>query len=171
MLLKKKINNYRTWIGYSFVDNKFEFDDINAGNTFPGNFDITHQLIWSHSYEWQNFNISLGWSLRTGTPLTKAVGIIEAGNDAFIDFAEFNGERLPSYHKLDISATYKFNISKNEKWKGKIGLAILNIYDQENVLSREYQIRRDPKDGSNVLREIDNSSLGITPNFVFRIDF
>ncbi len=171
VLLKKKINNYRTWIGYSFVDNEFTFDNINQGNSFPGNFDITHQLIWSHSYEWQNFNLSLGWSLRTGVPYTKALGIIEVGNDAFIDFAEFNGERLSNYHKLDISATYKFNISKNEKWKGKIGLAILNIYDQKNVLSREYQIRRNTEDGSNILREIDNSSLGITPNLVFRIDF
>jgi outer membrane receptor for ferrienterochelin and colicin len=171
VLLKKKINNYRTWIGYSYVDNKFEFDSINDGDDFSGNFDITHQLIWSQSLEWKDFNLSLGWSLRTGTPFTKAEGIIEDGFDTFIDFGEFNGERLPAYHKLDISATYKFDISNDKKWKGKIGLAILNIYDRENVLRREYHIRRDPVDGSNVLRQIDNSSLGITPNLVFRVDF
>ena len=171
VLLKKKVNNYRTWIGYSLIDNEFTFDEINDGNSFPGNFDITHQLIWSHSYEWRNFNLSLGWNLRTGIPYTKAIGITEVSNDAFIDFAEINGERLPNYHRLDISGTYKFNFSENEKWKGKIGLALLNIYDNRNILSRVYQIRRSSEDGSNIIREVDKSSLGITPNLVFRIDF
>ncbi len=171
VLLKKKINNYRTWIGYSLIDNEFTFEEINNGKSFPGNFDITHQLIWSHSYEWQNFNLSMGWSLRSGIPYTEALGITEVGNDAFIDFGEINGKRLPNYHRLDISATYRFNFSENEKWKGKIGLAILNMYDHENILSRNYQIRRSTEDGSNIIKEIDKSSLGITPNLVFRIEF
>jgi hypothetical protein len=113
----------------------------------------------------------LGWSLRSGIPYTEALGITEVGNDAFIDFGEINGKRLPNYHRLDISATYRFNFSENEKWKGKIGLAILNMYDHENILNRDYQIRKSTEDGSNIIKEIDKSSLGITPNLVFRIEF
>ncbi|MCK5400081.1 MAG: TonB-dependent receptor [Flavobacteriaceae bacterium] len=171
VLLKKKIDNYRTWLSYSLVNNKFTFREINNGNSFPGNFDITNQLIWSHSYEWDNFNVSLGWSIRTGIPFTKAFGLIETNEGVFIDFGEINNSRLPNYHRLDASATYKFNVSKNKRWKGKLGFSLLNIYNKENILSRTYLIRQSSEDGSNLLREINKSSLGITPNVVFRIEF
>lgn len=170
VLIKKKINNYRTWLSYSLINNDFKFSEINNGKSFPGNFDITNQFIWSHSYEWKNFSASLGWSIRTGIPYTKAVGITENVDGAFIDFEEINSRRLPNYHRLDASVTYKFNISEDKKWKGKFGFSLLNIYDTENILSRTYQIRQNA-DGDNVLREINKISLGITPNLVFRVEF
>lgn len=169
--VKKKIQNYRTWLSYTYVNNDFIFRNINNGDSFPGNADITHQLIWSHTYEWNRFDVSLGWNLRTGIPYTEATGIIDTTNGSVIVFDDVNGARLPNYHRLDISATYRFNISKNEKWKGKLGFSLLNVYDQENILSRTYEKRQSPTDGSEVLREINKISLGITPNFVFRVDF
>ena len=90
---------------------------------FPGMPDITHQLIWSHTYEWNRFDVSLGWNLRTGIPYTEALGIMDTPNGSVIVFDDVNGARLPNYHRLDISATYRFNISKNEKWKGKVGFS------------------------------------------------
>ena len=171
ILIKKKINNYRTWLSYSYIDNKFTFSEINNGNSFLGNFDITHQLSWSHSYEWKNINLSLGWIIRTGTPYTKALGLIETNDAVLIEFDEINKNRLPNYHRLDISATYKFNISKNEKWKGKFGFSLQNIYNNNNILSRTYKTRLDETDGSTIIREINKSSLGITPNLLFRLEF
>ena len=171
VLIKKKINNYRTWLSYSYINNKFKFSEINNGNSFLGNFDISHQLTWSHSFEWNNFNLSLGWSIRSGTPYTKALGIIETIDNVLIDFAEINSKRLPTYHRLDLSTTYKFNFTKNKKWKGKLGFSLQNIYDNKNILSRTYKTRQREIDGTNVLRVINKSSLGITPNMLFRIEF
>jgi len=171
ILIKKKINSYRTWLSYSYIDNKFTFSEINNGNSFFGNFDITHQLSWSHSYEWKNINLSLGWIIRTGTPYTKALGLIETNDAVLIDFDEINKNRLPNYHRLDISTTYKFNISKNENWKGKLGFSLQNIYNNNNILSRTYKTRLDETDGSTIIREINKSSLGITPNLLFRLEF
>jgi hypothetical protein len=96
---------------------------------------------------------------------------MDTPDGSVIVFDDVNGARLPNYHRLDISATYRFNFSKNEKWKGKLGFSLLNIYDQENILSRTYEKRQSPTDGREVLREINKISLGITPNFVFRVDF
>jgi hypothetical protein len=171
LLVKKKIQNYRTWLSYSFIDNDFTFNNINNGDSFSGNSDITHQLTWSHTYEFNRVDISLGWNLRTGIPYTKAIGIIDTPNGSVIEFDETNGDRLSNYHRLDISATYKFNISNNEKWKGKLGFSLLNIYNQKNVLSRTYEKRQSNTETGEVLREISKISLGITPNLVLRIDF
>ncbi|MFC4722854.1 TonB-dependent receptor domain-containing protein [Geojedonia litorea] len=171
LLVKKRIENYRTWLSYALIDNDFKFSNINNGEAFPGNADITHQVTWSHTYEWQNFNVSLGWNWRTGIPYTMATGIMDTPDGSVIVFDDTNGARLPDYHRLDISTTYKFNISNNERWKGKLGLSILNLYNQKNILSRTYEKRQSTMDNGEVLREINKISLGITPNLVFRVEF
>lgn len=166
-LLKKKIDNYRTWLGYSLIGNEYTFNEINGEEQFPANFHITNQINWSHSYNWNRLSFSLGWNYRTGIPYTKALGLLS--DDVTINYDKLNGERLPNYHRLDFSTTYKFNFSKEEKWKGKIGLSIFNLYDKKNILSRTYELGF--TEDENVLREIEKRSLGITPNLVFRVEF
>lgn len=170
-LLTKKINKYRTWLSYSYINNDFSFSNLNSGESFPGNFDITHQLSWSHSYEWKNFNASLGWVIRSGIPYTEANGVIEIDNETFVNYDKINSSRLSAYHRLDISATYKFNVSKNEKWKGKLGLSLINLYNKKNDLNKTFRKKQNIVSGSDILRKIDKTSLGITPNLVFRLEF
>ncbi|RED48964.1 TonB-dependent receptor domain-containing protein [Seonamhaeicola aphaedonensis] len=170
VLIKKRIQNYRTWLSYSYVNNDFSFDYINSGEEFSGNSDITHQLTWSHTYEWNHFNVSLGWNIRTGIPYTKATGIIDTPDGPQIEYDEVNGARLPDYHRLDLSTTYTFNVSNKDNWKGKIGFSILNIYNKSNLLSRTYE-RRQGASNEDALREVNKSSIGITPNLLFRMDF
>lgn len=171
-LLKKRIKNYRTWISYSFINNDFAFNVFNNGSEFSGNNDITHNLFWSHSCEWRNFNVSLGWNFRTGIPYTDALSVENNGEGDFIVFDDVNAARLPDYHRLDASATYKFNFSKDSEWKGKIGLSLLNIYNRENTLSRTFDIKQ-PKtlEEEATIREVNKNSLGLTPNLVLRVEF
>ncbi|GAA3566313.1 TonB-dependent receptor plug domain-containing protein [Snuella lapsa] len=171
VLLKKKIQDYRTWLSYSLMDNDFTFSNINNGNAFSGNADITHHFTWSHTYEWENVDVSLGWNIRTGIPYTEAKGLKDTPDGTVIDFEETNAARLPNYHRLDISTTYKFNMSKRDTWKGKIGVSILNVYNQKNILSRKYEKRQSNTDNGQVLREINKTSVGLTPNLVFRVEF
>ena len=171
LLIKKRIQNYRTWFSYSIINNDFTFGAINNGEKFPGNSDITHNFVWSYTYEWNNFNLSLGWNIRTGIPYTEASGIEDTANGTEIVFEETNGARLPTYHKLDLSATYTFNFSKADNWKGKLGFSLLNIYDRENILSRTYEVRQNNQNSEDELREINKISLGLTPNLVFRVEF
>ncbi|MDO5980543.1 TonB-dependent receptor plug domain-containing protein [Flavivirga spongiicola] len=170
-LLKKKIENYRTWLSYSIMKNDFVFDDLNEGKKFPGNFHIVHQLTWSHTYKWNAFDFSLGWNFRTNTPYTKGLSIDDDGFT--INYGPINGVRLPNYHRLDFSSTYKFNFSENKKWKGKLGFSLLNLYNNKSLLSRTYKIRPifTEADVTYALQKVDKISLGITPNLVFRVEF
>ena len=171
ILLKRKIENYRTWLSYSLTNNEFTFNDLNNGEPFPGNFDIRHYLTWAHTYQWDRFHVSLGWNLRSGTPYTKALRVVETNDGYVIEYDDINSSRLPTYQRLDISGTYKFNISENERWKGKIGFSLINLFDRKNTLSRTYEKRQSTTDNTEVLREINKTSLGITPNLLFRVEF
>ncbi|WP_298417935.1 FecR domain-containing protein [uncultured Kordia sp.] len=174
VLVEKKIDNYQTWMGYSYTNNSFEFSRINNGVAFPGNYDIKHYFRWAHSYTMGNFKFSLGWNYRTGTPYTPVTSETQSNGDLFVFIGETNTVRIPDYHRLDFSGTYTFDFDKKNRWKGKIGFSLLNIYNRKNLLERFYEIRPFINDNNDVqfrLQTVDNISLGLTPNLVFRVDF
>ena len=84
-----------------------------------------------------NFDFSLGWVYRTGIPFTEVLERDNNGTQEFF-FGDINGRRLGSYQRLDFSSTYQFNISRNKKWKGKLGVSFLNIFDRSNKLQRSF---------------------------------
>lgn len=175
ILLKKKIDRYSTWLGYTYSKTDFIFEDLNEGQSFRGNNDIAHALNWSHSYKWENLQFSLGWKYRTGTPFTMPTGTTTDNGNVSIAYDGVNTATLPSYHRLDFSALYSFDLARAENpFKAKIGISVLNLYDRKNILSRDFVLASD-LDNNGVerveLREINRFSLGITPNIVFRVRF
>lgn len=65
--------------------------------------------------------------------------------------------------RVDISAHYKFNISK--KIKANVGVSIWNLLNQENITNSYYRILDD------TVNEVKQKSLGLTPNASFRVSF
>jgi len=175
ILVKKKMNNYRTWMGYSYLNNKIVVDGFNDNRAVPGDFDTTHNFTWSHAYKWKSLEFSLGWKYRTGTPYNPLNSIItDADGFLVFNFGETNSERLPNYHRLDFSSTYRFKFSKKGKLRGKLGVSLLNVYNQKNILRRQFGIGEalDETERPNYqIRQVDNVSLGLTPNVLFRVDF
>ncbi|MGG8495013.1 TonB-dependent receptor [Tenacibaculum sp. TC6] len=164
VLLKKSYTNYDTWINYSYSKSTYTFEEANNGQPFPGNFDITNSFLWAHNLKFGNFSFSLAWLLKTGTPYSPPRRI---ENNGTIVFGELNSRRLPAYHKIDVSSSYEFNFDKKKRWKGKVGISLLNIYDRTNILSRRYT--NVSNGNSYSVQEMDNLSLGFTPNVVFRV--
>ena len=177
VLLKKRFDNYRSWISYTFSKTKFLYDRLNNGASFDGEYDIPHSLVWSHTYSMKKFEFSLGWKTRSGTPYTKGIDIQQTpnGNYRVLYEDEVNVNRLPVYKKVDVSATYKFKFSKSGKTQGKLGISLMNIFNTRNILDRSYEIKiekRPPGEADiRQLVETDQISIGFTPNLVFRVDF
>ncbi|WP_420602601.1 carboxypeptidase-like regulatory domain-containing protein [Flagellimonas sp.] len=175
LFIKKKWNNYSSWLGYTVSNTDFKFSELNMGNAFKGNNNIGHSLTWSHFYTWRNLQFSLGWKYRTGIPFTEAIGTIGEGDDIQIQYGAINAKTLPDYHRLDFSLIYDFVLSKKENpVTAKIGLSVQNIYGQKNILNRNFglfQITDQQNNSTIELQEITRYSLGTTPNFVFRVSF
>lgn len=167
ILVQKRWNNYSSWVSYSFNDTKFTFTEINNGNSFAANTDVTHNILWSHSLKAGNYNFSLGWNLRSGIPYTRAIGL-DTSNE--IMYENINTSRLPAFHRMDFSTTYTFDLDSKKRWKGKVGLSLINIYNQRNVLQRTYSVEFD-NSGTLFLAQKETFSLGFTPNMVFRVTF
>tara|TARA_B100000809_G_scaffold265364_2_gene323982 strand:+ start:527 stop:2836 length:2310 start_codon:yes stop_codon:yes gene_type:complete len=161
---KKDFSFIKTWISYSFNNVISNFDGINNNESFTSSTNIRHSFTSSVAYKLKRFQIALDWNWRTGKPYTKAYVTPESK----YYYIGINTEELPNYHRLDFSSTYDFNFSEKSKIKGKIGFSIRNLYDQRNHLSREYLGNNSVNDPIVV---VNKYSLGITPNFLFRVYF
>lgn len=161
-IINNKFNNFNTWLGYSLADNNYVFNELD-NSKFPSNIDIRHTLSLATTYDLTNLKLSAGINWRTGKPTTKPVEGNEIINNT-VNYEPANSGNLNSYLRLDTSAIYDFNISK--KVKAQAGLSFLNVLDKKNIINSYYII-----DDENAIKEIQEFSLGITPNFAFRVFF
>ena len=168
VLLRKKIKNYRVWLGYTFNDVEYSFEELQT-TPFPGNNDITHNLRISNTLEMENWEFSLGWTYRTGSPFTTVDDFSTVTGD--IDFAAVNSERLPGYHRLDASILYSFGGADKKGPRGTFGLSVQNIYDRQIPISVFYRVDDNPETGLLELNRIEQLSLGFTPNATLRFFF
>ncbi len=163
LLLQRSAATWRIWATYSYQDSQNRYERLNDNRYFPISSDLRHAFSLSYYKKWGDFSISTGWFLHTGRPYSE----LNAENE----IAEFNRKRLPTYHRLNISGAYQFQ--KSDTWNGRIGFAIYNVYDNQTVISKEYERQYGTiGDFVNSGYKVRNyRSLGITPNLFFRISF
>lgn len=158
LLISKRLNKFSTWISYSKSHNTFEFPDFEP-SSFPNNLEIRHTIASGASYQSEHVQLSAGLSWHSGKPFTEPDGVV----DNKIVYQLPNSSRLEDYLRLDFSAKYSFMLSKTSK--GHVGVSLWNIFDKDNIVERYYRL-----ENSN-LNVLEQSALGITPNFTIRIFF
>ncbi|WP_426429557.1 TonB-dependent receptor domain-containing protein [Winogradskyella sp. HB-48] len=163
-LINKRFNNFSTWLSYTLSNNDCKFDVINEGEPFPNTVDLTHVANASLTYSLNNFKIGLGLNWHSGRTYTKPLETQDNSNSA-IEYQSPNNSRLADYFRADLSAIYKFQISKKGV-KAEAGASVWNMFNQNNIINRYYTL-----DIDNNIVEIDNKSLKFTPNLSFRVNF
>ncbi len=167
LLIKKRIDNYRVWAGYTYNNIDFNFPNIQASD-FSGNNDITHSFRISNTIKLNDIQLSLGWQYRTGEPFTPITDFDPS--TLFVEFGRINSNRLEVYHRLDASAIYNFKAHKKKPWRGQIGVSALNLYNRKTPISITYRTEQEPA-GLELKQVIQRFSLGFTPNVSFRLFF
>lgn len=163
VLINKQFENFSTWLSYSYSKNDYEFPDLNNNIPFPNNKDIRHAATFAGTYDYENLKIAFGFNWHTGKPATRPIAS-NPNTGSTINYDVPNNDRLPDYFRTDISATYKFKMSR--KTDAVVGLSIWNIFDRENIINRYYTVNSD-----NDVIAVENQALGFTPNFNFRVRF
>ena len=177
LLIKKRIGNYRTFFTYSYMNQYFNFQGLNRNTLFPGNFDSTHNINWSHTLKINNLEFALGWNYKTGIPFTE-LGDKTLSTYNFIVFTEddlINTKRLKPYHRLNLSTSYHFKFSEESQFKGKLTVSLLNLYDRQNEISihaaNTPNPNRETDEPFNIPKLFTVKSIGFTPNVSLRLKF
>ena len=165
-LINKKTNDYSVWLSYAYNVNDYYFEDIVPMN-FPNNLDVRHTLTFAGNYSYGNFKIGVGLNYRSGKPYTQPDALDPINTSFFpsqINYGEPNADRLPEYIRFDTSALYDFKLSPSIK--ATVGASVLNLTNRKNILNTYYRLNDNDE-----IRTIESVSLGLTPNFNFRVRF
>ncbi|MEM1257480.1 MAG: TonB-dependent receptor, partial [Bacteroidota bacterium] len=165
-LINQKGKNYSTWLSYTYNKNDYTYDSI-VPSVFPNNLDVRHTLTLAGTFDIGNLKLGAGINYRTGRPYTEPLEDSSLDTNVFpaqINFEAPNSSRLPEYFRMDASATYAFGLSPGVR--AKAGVSLLNLTDRTNILNRYYRVSEE-----NDIERVDNTSLGLTPNFNFRVTF
>jgi hypothetical protein len=168
-MVNKSTGKYSTWLSYTFSINNYEFDSF-VPSTFPNNADIRHSASLGFNYDIiKNLKFSVGGMWRSGQPYTTPVEgnqTIKNGNRTMVNYDSPNNKNLNDFMRLDTSFSYQFHFSS--AIKGILRAGVINLTNKENIINRYYKV--DPNDSGNTI-QVNNKSLGMTPNVSFRVSF
>jgi len=160
-LINRKTSKYSVWASYAYNLNNYTFEDI-VPTTFPNNLDIRHTATFAGTLTFNKLKIGVGLNYRTGKPFTAPDPDNPLDTTFFpssINYQEANSQRLAEYLRADA-----FDISNGIK--ASTGISVLNLTNRENILNTYFQVNN-----SNTIETVESFSLGITPNFSFRVKF
>ena len=175
LLLRKNKGRLTGWLGYTLSRseqrtpgrNSIE-PGINNGNWYKTNFDKTHDISLTGSYElnkkWQ-FNAN--FIFQTGLATTYPNAQYEYEGITVPVYGERNGDRLPSYHRFDLSATYEPGIKKDKKIESFWTFGLYNVYNRQNAYSISFRENADT--GQN--EAVRLSLFGIIPSVTYNFKF
>ena len=108
------------------------------------------------------------WSFATGRPITPVNALYLIGENVISVFGERNSRTLPSYHRLDLSASWHFKI---RRWPGvdnMLIVSVINAYGHKNVSMVTYGY--DTDDATFARRE-SSSLYQFLPSLAYVIRF
>jgi hypothetical protein len=142
ILIRKNKGRLNGWIAYTLsnaqrkVAGRFPEETINMGKYYPVNYDKLHDLAVVGNYDFtQRYRLGFSFIYYSGRPITYPTGSYEYLGFLIANFEQRNQERIPAYHRLDLSFTIDGNHKKNKKWHGSWTFSVYNLYARKNPYS------------------------------------
>ena len=168
-LAQKKAGNFNGWLSYTIGEAKNRFLS-QSGKYFYADQDVTHEFKVVGIYKMGNFDFSASWIYASGRPYTVPLGaysleLLDGTTSDYFSVSDKNTFRLPAYHRMDISASFRFNMFGGSGQQNSISFSIFNLYNRNNISYKQFQIV------DHTILESGISYLGITPNLSLTIKF
>jgi hypothetical protein len=175
VLIKKSEGRFKGWLAYTLSKSEQQTKGrtptelgINNGNWYNTPYDKTHDVSFTGSYELNNkWKFSTNFLFQTGQPATFPNGQYLYNGISIPNYNSRNSDRLPSYNRLDFSATYTPKPLKNKGLQSYWVFGIYNIYDRKNAASISFGQNSDTK----VNEATRLSIFGIVPSISYNFKF
>ncbi len=167
LLIQKNAGKLTGWIGYTLSRTERLFDEINQNEWYPAKQDRTHDISIVAMYRFNpKWTISGSWVYNTGDAVTFPSGKYNIDGQVINLYTERNGYRMPSYHRLDLGAT--FTNKKRTRWESSWNFSIYNVYARHNAYSISFRANEnDPSKTEAVQMSLFSIIPSITYNFKF----
>lgn len=157
LMLKKVKGKLTGWIAYTLSRTERQVKGYTAGGTtvygindgdwYSANWDKPHDLTVVAVYALNDrWDFGMNFTYNTGRPITYPVSKFVYDGKNVPYYADRNEYRVPDYHRLDISATFRPRKNENRKWKSSWVFGVYNVYGRKNP----YSIYFESAEGDNV---------------------
>jgi hypothetical protein len=159
------------WIGYTLSWTWRKFPDLNAGEKYPAKYDRRHDLSVVGMYE-LNSKWKLGgvfiYATGNATSLPERFYVINGVLTQ--EYSAINKYRLPSYHRMDISATYTPQ-KKNKKFQSYWVFSVYNLYNRKNPYFIYFDQSGSPYNGTLKIQAKQVSLFPVLPSVTWNFKF
>lgn len=139
LLAKKDMGRLRGWAGYTYSRARRKFADINEGKVYNAFYDRPHQVNLMVAYDISlRWNVGLNWTYSTGAPFSSPVSFYWYNGEEVPVYGQKNNDRMPDYHRLDMSATFKLNKNQEKRFQHSVSFSVFNLYGRKNSLFVNY---------------------------------
>jgi hypothetical protein len=174
-LLRKNKGNLTGWLSYTLSKSEQLTPGgaagglgLNNGNWYNTVYDRTHDISITASYKLnKRWRFGANFVFQTGRPVTYPNGQYNYNGLSVATYADRNADRLPAYHRLDVSATFTPKKNEGRRWHSEWVFGIYNLYNRRNAASVSFG-----QNGATGLNEATRTAIfrilpSVTYNFKF----
>lgn len=135
---KKYAGRLNGWLSYTLSRSERRFDGINNNSYFPAKYDKTHCLSLVGVYQLKpRISISGTYNYASGTPVTLPGDRfqIDGYPIQYNSGGTRNNFRIPDYHRLDLSATFKGKVRPGGRYTSELVVSLFNALNRRNTFS------------------------------------
>ena len=175
VLFKKNSGNFTGWLAYTVSKSEQKTPGrtsvetgINNGDWYDTAYDKTHDISITAGYEVnEKWQINTNFNFQTGLPTTYPTAQYNFENLVIPVYSDRNSDRLPAYHRLDLSATFTPAKNRKRNFKSSWNFGIYNLYARKNAVSLSF--RNNDDTGRN--EAVRLSIFGIIPSVTYNFKF
>lgn len=148
-LFKKNNGRLTGWMSYTYSKVRRQINGINSGKPYSPRYDQPHNITLTANYTVSpKISVGANWVYNTGNAVTYPKGkyFFEGKEVPYYAPEERNHDRLPAYHRLDLSLTFTPKPSKPKRWHGSWNVSLYNAYYRKNPVVIQFRevINGDP---------------------------
>ncbi|MBL7815524.1 MAG: TonB-dependent receptor [Saprospiraceae bacterium] len=148
--VRKKTGRTTGWLTYTysrsevFVNSPYPEDKPFSGRYYPTNFDKPHVVNMILNYYLnRRVNFTANFTYSSGRPVTYADDKYYVENVFIPNYTNRNLNRIPDYHRLDVSMNIEPNINRSKRFSSSWNLSIYNVYARRNAYSIFFRTKND----------------------------
>ena len=172
-LMVKKNKGFLTgWASYAYTRTELLIngpqpgEQINNGAWYPANYDKPHSVNLLAIYRpSRTFTFSATFTYSTGRPMTVPYAKGRIYGVPFPIYLDRNQQRIPDYHRLDLSLTWEKNPAKKTTWWYSWNFSLYNVYARKNAFSVFYKFSSYAEGDANKLAIFGSIIPSLTYNF------
>jgi hypothetical protein len=180
IMLRKQEGKFTGWLGYTYSRVFKQIEGVNKNQVYPASYDrpnnICVNLSYNPNYRW---SFCANWIYLTGGAITTPIGFYSYNGYTVPIYGDKNNDRLPDYHRLDLSVTFRIN-KPEKRYKHSLVLTLYNAYGRKNPISENFDKIFDDNgnivvpaniDGSNEIIPTSISVIGFVPSITYNFKF